>query len=51
LLYAPEEEPFLKSIIFKNMLVIKHVFIVVEAEISDASADKFSAFMWNMGSR
>jgi len=26
------------------MLVIKHVFIVVEAEISDASADKFSAF-------
>ena len=31
------------------MLVIKHVFIVVEAEISDASADKFSAFMWDMG--
>jgi hypothetical protein len=31
------------------MLVIKHVFIVVEAEIGDASTDKISAFMWDMG--
>ncbi len=31
------------------MLVIKHVFIVVEAEIGDALADEFSAFMWDMG--
>jgi hypothetical protein len=32
------------------MLVIKHVFIVVVAEVSDALADKISAFVWMWGS-
>jgi len=40
---------FLKSIIDKNMLVIKHVFIVVLAKVSGALTDKKSAFVWGMG--
>ena len=31
------------------MLVIKHVFIVIVAGVSDALADKNSVFVWGMG--
>lgn len=42
--FSFEKEPFLKSVILKNMLLIKHVFIVVAAEDGHELAAKSSVF-------
>ena len=44
LLFTSEKDPFLKSVILRNMLLIEHVFLVVAGEDSYALADKASVF-------